>query len=119
LPDFSDSSFFARVDAVPGSLAGGRGRFTFVIAMSTFPVWVNCALYGSRMTEPRQSRPEKRRQGPSLGTALKQAKKAGHKVTSVAIYGDHFELILDEPAVSATTVTPLEAWKAKKNARQA
>jgi hypothetical protein len=71
------------------------------------------------MTEPCQSRSEKRKKGPSLGTALKQAKKAGHKVTGVAVYGDHFELTLDEPAVSATTVTPLEAWKAGKNARQA
>jgi hypothetical protein len=74
-------------------------------------------LCGSRLTEPHQPTPERRKKGPSLGTALKQAKKAGHKVTGVAIYGDHFELTLDGPAVSTTTVTPLEAWKAKKNAR--
>jgi hypothetical protein len=65
-----------------------------------------------------QSNSPNPRKRPSLVAALKQAKKAGHDVRSVAVYGDHIELRFDEHALGLTAVTPLEAWRAKKNACQ-
>jgi len=65
-----------------------------------------------------QSNSAKPKKRLSLGTVLKQARKAGHTVKGAAIYDDRIELRFDEHGFSASAVTPLEQWKEKRNARQ-
>jgi hypothetical protein len=65
-----------------------------------------------------QSNSPKPKKRLSLGTALKQARKAGHCVMGAAIYADRIELRFDEHGFRAPAVTPLEQWREKRNARQ-
>ena len=65
--------------------------------------------------------PPKRGRGPNkltLAAALKQAASAGLKPSAATIGPDgKIELRFGDSAESTATVTPLEAWKAKKHAR--
>jgi len=68
----------------------------------------------------RRTAPRPRPNKPRLETALKQARKAGHHVRGATIGPDgKIELRFGDSDENTATVTPLEAWKAKKHARQA
>jgi hypothetical protein len=66
-------------------------------------------------------KPPKRGRGPNkltLAAALKQATSAGLKPSAATIGQDgKIELRFGDSVESTATVTPLEAWKAKKHAR--
>jgi hypothetical protein len=51
----------------------------------------------------------------TLTAALRQVAKAGQSVKAVEVYADHITLTFGED--EKATVTPLQAWKAKRNAR--
>jgi hypothetical protein len=51
----------------------------------------------------------------SLERELEKAKRAGQSVKVAEVYADHITLTFAED--EKATVTPLQAWKAKKNAR--
>ncbi|HEY2528339.1 MAG TPA: hypothetical protein VGJ20_10395 [Xanthobacteraceae bacterium] len=54
--------------------------------------------------------------GPSLMTAaMRKAEKEGKLVKAADVYDDHVTLMFGE---DEKVVTPLQAWKAKRNARK-
>jgi hypothetical protein len=73
--------------------------------------------------EPPKSRPkvgkaqvrERRARKVTLTAALRQAAKAGQSVKAAEVYADHITLTFGKD--EKVTVSPLQAWKAKRNAR--
>jgi hypothetical protein len=62
--------------------------------------------------------PKKRNRRPSLETLIREAERAGKAVSSITT-PDGTTVRFGEPGGAASsTVTELEAWKAKKHARQ-
>jgi hypothetical protein len=59
---------------------------------------------------------ERRARKVTLTAALRQAAKAGQPVKAAEVYADHITLTFGEDE-KKETVTPLEAWKAKRHAR--
>jgi hypothetical protein len=58
---------------------------------------------------------ERRARKVTLSVALRQAAKAGQPVKAAEVYADHIRLTFGEDEKG--TVTPLQAWKAKRDAR--
>jgi hypothetical protein len=58
---------------------------------------------------------ERRAHKLTLTAALRQAAKAGQSVKAAEVYADHITLTFGED--EKAMVTPLQAWKAKRNAR--
>jgi hypothetical protein len=56
----------------------------------------------------------------TLASALKQAAKAGRFAINAEVYADHVRLGFGAPEPEKTAaLTPLEGWKAKRDARRA
>lgn len=80
------------------------------------PMTDNDALLGAL---GRQSRRERRERVANALAVLRATQSAGFPLKRAVVEGVEMEFGAPAPEKAAATLTPLEAWKATRNARQA